>query len=294
MTWTPANARILALALLLLRAGPSWGQQPAAGPATPGQAVVATPRDPKAPVAGTADGRGPTGPVQLRILSPKPGEELPLPQDPASGATVHVVLELKNYETFLDPATKTGQAVALFLDSLPYYPDHDPSKPWAFRKLAPGTHTLRAVPIRPWGEPIREEGAFASVTFSVGPRAVGSAPAAAEPALTVLRPRFRTRYTAAQAAGLTFDFLVTGCKLSEERGPGTCRVRYRVDGQHEVKLDRAGPVRIEGLTPGRHTFAAGLTLDDKLIPGALTLVQGWFDVEGPGSPAQKPAPPPAS
>lgn len=260
--------------------GPA-AQEPPMAPAT----ATATPRDPKSPVRGFADGRGPTGPVQLRILSPKQGEEIPLPQIVSNGAVVRVSFELENYETFLDPVTKTGQAIAIFLDGLPHFTHYSPSQPWTFRKIAPGTHTLRAVAIRPWGEPIREEGAFASVTFSVGPKAEKNAPAPGEPILTVFSPRFRTKISAAQAAGLEFSFLVTGCTLSDVPGPGNCRLRYRVDSHPEVILVRPDPVRIEGLGPGRHGFAAGITRDNKLVPGAFTLVQGVIDVEDSSSPS---------
>ncbi|MBK9088532.1 MAG: hypothetical protein IPL90_05600 [Holophagales bacterium] len=264
------------------------GQAPApAAPAVPAPAAQApatsaegatTPRDPKSPIRGCADGRGPTGPVSLKILSPAPGEEIPLPGAVANGAPVEVKLELTNYETFLDPATKTGQAVAIFLDGLPYYSHYEPSKPWLFRKVAPGTHTLRAVPIRPWGDPIREDGAFAMVTFRIGPKSEKNAPAPGEPVLTVLEPKLRKKYPTAEAASLRFEFLVRGCRVSDGSEADACRVRYRIDDRKEAILSKPESVPIEGLAAGRHVFVAGLTRDGKLIPGAYTLVQGSFDV----------------
>lgn len=293
MAKTLLNSTLLFAASLLLAAVPALGrpQAPAEGarPATPPPPAAATPRSPKAPAPGYADGRGPTGPVTLRILSPKQDDEIPLPGAVANGASVRVVLDLKNYETFFDPATKTGQAVALFLDGLPYFTHYNAALPWSFKKVAPGTHTLRAVPIRPWGEPIREPGAFASVTFSVGPRAEKNAPAPGEPILTILSPRFRSKIPAAQAQAIPFSFLVSGCTLAETKGPDTCRVRYRVDGAKEVILTDGKPVSIGPFAPGLHTLAAGLTRDEKLIPGAFTLVQGYFEVEADGGAATTPA-----
>ena len=256
---------------------PAASAPAAPAPATPAQGAT-TPRDPKSPVPGVADGRGPTGPVSLKFLSPAPGEEIPLPGAVANGAPVEVKLELKNYETFYDPATKSGQAVAIFLDGLPYFTHYEPSKPWLFRKVAPGTHTLRAVPIRPWGDPIREDDAFAMVTFRIGPKSEKNAPSAGEPVLTVLEPKMRRKYAAAEAASMRFEFLVRGCRVSDGAEPDACRLRYRIDDRKEVILSKPESVPIDGLAAGRHVFVAGLTRDGKLIPGAYTLVQGSFEV----------------
>lgn len=262
----------------------------AAAPAAPA-APIATPKDPKSPIAGVADGRGPTGPVEIRILEPKAGEVIPVAGAAASGSPVRLVVELKNFETFLDPATKTGQAVAIVLDGLPYFSHYDATKPWTFKKIPPGTHTLRVVPIRPWGEPIREPGAFASVTFSVGEKDGKNAPAPGEPTLTLLSPRGRAKYTPAQAAALTFDFVVAGCRVTEEEAPDACRVRYKIGDRPEVRLTKPASAPIEALPAGKYGFVAGLTRDDKVIPGAFTLAQGSFEVEGDAAAPNAPAAP---
>lgn len=273
------------LAPILIAALAATGQPPpsSSSAAVPSPPVAfagdgTTPRDPKSPVPGIADGRGPTGPVFLKILRPAQNEEIPLPGEAANGAEVHVAFDLKNYATFFDTATKSGQGVAIFLDALPYFTHYDVSKPWVFRKVPPGTHTLRAVPIRPWGDPIREEGAFAMVTFRVGPKSDKAAPIAGEPVLTVFSPKPRAKYSPAEAASLKFDFLVRGCSVSEERKPDACRVRYRIDDRPEVILSKSESVPLTGLTVGRHGFSVGLTRDGKLIPGAFTLVQVAFEV----------------
>ena len=275
---------MLAPTLILLVAMDSPGPSPpSSGPAvvqsTPeASAGDRTPRDPKSPVPGVADGRGPTGPVSLRILRPAPDEEIPLPGEVASGAEVHVAFDLKDYETFFDTATRSGQGVAIILDGLPFFSHYDVSKPWVFRKVPPGPHTLRAVPIRPWGEPIREDGAFAMVTFRVGPRTDKMVPGSGEPALVVFSPRQQGKYSATEAASLKFHFLVRGCRVSEEKAPDTCRVRYRIDDRPEVILSSPEGAPLDGLSVGRHGFSVGLTRDGKLIPGAFALVQLAFEV----------------
>ena len=259
---------------------PPLGASASSAARSPSQSDGTTPRDPKAPVPGVSDGRGPTGPVSLKILRPTQEEEIPLPTEVASGAQVQVSLALENYETFFDPVTKTGQGVAIFLDGLPYFIHYEPSKLWAFRRVPPGTHTLRAVPIRPWGEPIREDDAFAMVTFRVGPKSEKNAPAPGEPILTVFSPKPRAKYLAMEAASLKFDFLVRGCRVSDVGEAGSCRIRYRIDDRPEVILTKPESVPLSGLSVGRHGFSVGLTRDGKLIPGAFTLVQVAFEVTG--------------
>lgn len=254
----------------------------------PVTAAVSTPRDPKPPLPGFADGRGPTGPVGLAIVSPKPGEEIPVAGPQAKGSPVRLVFELKNYETFLDPATKSGQAIAIFLDGLPYFAHFDATKPWTFKNVPVGTHTLRAVPIRPWGEPIRDGGAYASVTFHVGQKDGKNVPAAGEPTLALLSPKPRAKYTAAQAAALPFNFVVSGCRVAEGDGQEVCRVRYKIGDQPEVIVAKEGAVTIASLAPGKYVLMAGLTREKRLIPGTFTLVQASFEVEG-SAPAVAPA-----
>ncbi|MGE5346436.1 MAG: hypothetical protein ACM3JH_10810 [Acidithiobacillales bacterium] len=249
-----------------------------------------TPKDPKSPIPGCADGRGPTGPVEVKILSPTPGELIPIPQVPAGqtppkAAPVEVKLEVKNYESFMDPATKTGQGIALIFDNGPTAVHYEPTKPWVYPRVPPGTHTIRAFPVRPWGESIKEPGAFAMVTFSVGQNNGKNSPEPGGPLLTISSPR--GKYPLGQKVLL--DFLVGGCVVSGKDVPDSCRVRYRVDETPEVILSSPDPVWLTDLPVGRHAFVVGLTREGKLIEGPYVIHQGVFEVVGP---AQPPASPP--
>jgi len=249
-----------------------------------------TPRDPKSPIPDCVDGRGPTGPVEVKIFAPKPDEVFPIPaaavgQPPNKGASVEVKLEVKNWESFQDPGTKCGQGIAIAIDNGPVAIHYDPTKPWLYPKVPAGTHTLRAFPVRPWGEAIREAGAFAMVTFSVGEKDGKNAPALKAPLLTVNRPR--TRIPKGQKVLL--DFLVTNCVVAGHSVPDSCRVRYRVDELPEVILDSPDPVWLPDLPIGRHAYVIGLTRDGKLIDGPFNLHQGTFEVVDTATPAP-PAP----
>jgi hypothetical protein len=265
--------------------------------ALPGVAQQPTPKDPKSPVPGCVDGRGPTGPVEVRILSPVPGEVIPIPrvavgQTPPKGAPVEVKLEVKNYPTFRDPATKTGQGIALVFDNGPTAVHYDLTRSWLYPRVPPGTHTIRAFPVRPWGESIKEPGAFAMVTFSVGQKDGKNSPDPNGPLLTVSSPR--GKYPRGEKVLL--DFLVRGCVVSKKEGPDVCRVRYRIDELPEVILSSPDPVWLSDLPVGRHAYVIGLTREGKLVEGPFILHQGLFEVvgsaEAPASPPKAGAPAP--
>lgn len=257
-------------------------------------ASAQTPKDPKSPIPGYPDGRGPTGPVTLKITSPKPDEVIPIPpaaagQPAATGGPVEVKLELTGFETFQDPATKHGQYVALMLDNFAtVFAYYDITKPWLFKKIPKGTHLLRAFPMRPWGESIKDDSAFATVTFSVGEKDGKNVNPPGAPLLTVDSPRGKIT---ADNGRVLLDFLVTGCLIADKTASAaSCRVRYKIDTDKEVTLDKEDAVWLENVPPGRHAWVVGITKDDKIVPGPYTLAQGAFELEAPGNAAPPAAP----
>ena len=262
----------------------------------PAFAQTAAPKDPKSPVAGIADGRGPTGPVTLKIVSPAPDEVIPIPeaaagQPPAKGAPVTLKVELANFETFEDAATKTGQRLEILVDNISStFPWRDATKPYTFKSLPKGTHMVRIFPVRPWGEAIKEPSALASVTFHVGEKDGKNTVEAGSPVLTVVAPRGKVK---GDAGKVLLDVLVSGCLVAEQSVADSCRLRYKVDTQPEVTLTKVEPVWLEGLTPGRHAYVVGLTRDQKVAPGAFALYQGSFEVESLVNPAAPASAPPA-
>lgn len=258
-------------------------------------AQTATPKDPKSPVPGFADGRGPTGPVTLKIVSPRADEVIAIPPadagQPAATGAVEVRVELTGYETFQDPATKAGQYVALVLDNIPTaFAYYDVTKPWVFTKIPKGTHTLRAFPVRPWGESIKEPSALAMVTFHVGEKDGKNTAEPGSPVLTIVAPRGKVK---GETGKVLLDVLVTGCPVADQSVPESCRLRYKLDTQPEVTLTKVEPVWLEKLTPGRHAYVVGLTRDQKVVPGAFALYQGSFEVESAANPAAPGSAPPA-
>jgi hypothetical protein len=264
--------------------------------ARPLTAQTATPKDPKSPVAGFADGRGPAGPVGLKIVSPGVNEVIPVPeaaagQPPAKGAPVTLKVELTNFETFEDAATKTGQRLEILVDNISTtFPWRDATKPYTFKSLPKGTHTVRIFPVRPWGEAIKEPSAFAMVTFHVGDKDGKNTAEPGSPVLTVVAPRGKVK---GDVGKVLLDVLVSGCPVAEQTVADSCRLRYKLDTLPEVTLTKVEPVWLENLAPGRHAYVVGLTREQKVVPGAFALYQGFFEVESGTNPAAPAAAPPA-
>ena len=262
----------------------------------PASAQTATPKDPKSPLAGFADGRGPTGPVTLKIVSPAADEVIPVPeaaagQPPAKGAAVTLKVELQNFETFEDAATKTGQRLEILVDNISSsFPWRDATKPYTFKSLPKGTHMVRIFPVRPWGEAIKEPSALASVTFHVGEKDGKNTAEAGAAMLTVVSPRGKVK---SDTGKVLLDVLVSGCPVAEQSVADSCRLRYKVDTQPEVTLTKVEPIWLEGLAPGRHAYVIGLTRDQKVVSGPFALFQGSFEVESLVNPAAPGSAPPA-
>ena len=262
----------------------------------PAFAQTAIPKDPKSPVAGIPDGRGPTGPVTLKIVSPAADEIIPVPeapagQPPAKGAPVTLKVELANFETFEDDATKSGQHLEILVDNIAaLFPWRDATKPYTFKSLPKGTHTVRIFPVRPWGEAIKEPSALAMVTFHVGEKDGKNTAEPGSPVLTIVAPRGKVK---GETGKVLLDVLVTGCPVAEQSVPESCRLRYKLDTQPEVTLTKVEPVWLEKLTPGRHVYVVGLMREQKVVPGAFALYQGSFEVESAANPAAPGSAPPA-
>ena len=257
-----------------------------------------TPVDPKAPIPGYPDGRGPKGPVTVKIVSPAADEVIPMPPAVAGapapkGARVEVKVTVENFETWKDEATGKGQHVQLVLDGRALPDWFDTSKPWVFPALPKGTHNLLAFVQRPWEESIREAGAFAAVTFHVGAKNGKPGFDMAQPAVTVGGPR--GKFKRSEAAKLFFDVYVTGCKVGPATEPEACQIIYRLDQEPQKVLTAWEPAIWENVAVGKHSYVVALYRGEKRIEAPFALAQGAFEVveDPPAAPAPA-APAPAA
>ncbi|HYN44073.1 MAG TPA: hypothetical protein VE129_20010, partial [Thermoanaerobaculia bacterium] len=255
-----------------------------------------TPVDPKSPIPGYPDGRGPKGPVTVKIVSPTADEVIPWPaavegQPAPKGARVEVKVTVENFETWKDEATGRGQHVQLVLDgrALPDWFQTD--KPWIFPALAKGTHTLLAFVQRSWEEAIREPGAFAAVTFHVGEKNGKPAFDMAQPAVSVGGPR--GKFKKAESAKIVFDVYVTGCKVGPATDPEACQIVYRLNQDPQQTLTAWAPAIWENVPVGKHSYVVALYKGEKRIEAPFALAQGSFEVADEAAAPAAPAAPAA-
>lgn len=253
-----------------------------------------TPVDPKSPVPGFPDGRGPKGPVTVKIVSPTAEEVIPMPaaaegQPAPKGARVEVKVTVENFETWKDEATGRGQHVQLVLDGRALPAWYQTDKPWIFPALPKGTHTLLAFVQRPWQESIREPGAFAAVTFHVAEKNGKPSFDMAQPAITVGAPR--GKFKKSEAAKIFFDVYVTGCKVGPATDPEACQIVYRLNQDPQQILTQWAPAIWENVPVGKHSYIVALYRGEKRIEAPFALSQGFFEVaDEAAAPAAGPGP----
>ncbi|MDS3862410.1 hypothetical protein RIF25_16560 [Thermosynechococcaceae cyanobacterium BACA0444] len=119
---------------------------------------------------------------QVEILSPRPDEIL-------ADTQVTLKIGVKNLPIFRDLATGLGPYLQVTLDNQASRPVYALEKPVMIEDLAPGTHTLRVVAVRPWGESFKTAGAFAQVTFHTLVESDQNSPPPQRPLLTYNQPQ---------------------------------------------------------------------------------------------------------
>lgn len=188
---------------------------------------------------------------ELHIISPVEGSEI---DGSVVRVRLHLAGELKDYAPHKDPATGQGNHVHVVLDNEPYEAYYDLSQPFEFRDVAPGIHTVRVFPSRPWHESYKNDGAFQMVTFTVKGSVDRATAHAREvnpigPLLTYSRPK--GEYKGADADPIMIDFWLSNARLKGDGGE--YRVRYIVDDDEPRYIDKWEPIWLSGWLPGKHT-----------------------------------------
>ena len=190
---------------------------------------------------------------ELHIISPAEGSVI---DGSVISVKLHLAGDLKGYVPHKDPATEQGNHVHVILDNEPYEAYYDLDQPFELRDVAPGKHTLRVFPSRPWHESYKNEGAFQMVTFTVkgaeNKETKGSETDEVnprKPLLTYSRPK--GEYKSDEADLIMIDFWLSNARLKGDGGE--YRVRYIVDDDEFRYIDKWGPVWLSGWLPGKHT-----------------------------------------
>ncbi|CCI25965.1 FHA domain containing protein [Microcystis aeruginosa PCC 9809] len=182
---------------------------------------------------------------QVTILSPLAEQVFDDPQ-------VTVKLQVSGLPIFQDDTLKLGPHLSLIVDNEPAAAIYDLKQPIILENLAPGTHTLRVLALRPWQESFKNDGAFAETTFHILTKTGKNAPDHNLPLLTYSSPQ-----GIYGAEPLLLDFYLSNAPL---RLPNTAngdnslqnwRIRVTVNGESFL-LDTWEPIYLKGFAKGNN------------------------------------------
>ena len=155
-------------------------------------------------------------------------------------------LRVKDYPLYKDQKLGLGPHVNVFLDNLHYQDVYDQSEPLNFSDLSPGTHTVRAVAVRPWEESYKTPGAYDQVTFQVFAPTQSSQPDLTRPILMLNSPQSES-----SSNPILLDYLVTSpnAKSAQADVTESWKVRVSLKGTSFV-TSQESPIYLKGLKPG--------------------------------------------
>lgn len=191
---------------------------------------------------------------QVAIASPQPDQII-------EDTQLTVKLEFQNFSIYKDETLALGPHVQLMLDNQPARSIYSLEETITFEDLAPGSHMLRAIAVRPWGESFKNETAYAQTRFHVFAQTNENTPDPDLPLLTFIEPQGTF-----SAEPLLLDFYLTNAPLhmlaqadAEDDLPDW-KIRAAVNGKSFV-FDQWQPLYLKGFKPGKSWLQ--LTLIDE-------------------------------
>ncbi|MDB9410537.1 hypothetical protein PN434_18825 [Microcystis aeruginosa CS-558/01A06] len=182
---------------------------------------------------------------QVTILSPLAEQVFDDPQ-------VTVKLQVSDLPIFQDDTLKLGPHLSLIVDNEPAAAIYDLKQPIILENLAPGTHTLRVLALRPWQESFKNDGAFAETTFHILTKTGKNAPDHNLPLLTYSHPQ-----GIYGAEPILLDFYLSNAPLrlsntaNGDNNLQDWRIRVTVNGESFL-LDTWEPIYLKGFNKGNN------------------------------------------
>ncbi|GCA85006.1 hypothetical protein MiHa_02983 [Microcystis aeruginosa NIES-2522] len=182
---------------------------------------------------------------QVTILSP-------LAEQVFDHTQVTVKLQVSDLPIFQDDTLKLGPHLSLIVDNEPAAAIYDLKQPIILENLAPGTHTLRVLALRPWQESFKNDGAFAETTFHILTKTGKNAPDHNLPLLTYSSPQ-----GIYGAEPILLDFYLSNAPLrlsntaNGDNNLQDWRIRVTVNGESFL-LDTWEPIYLKGFDKGNN------------------------------------------
>ena len=187
---------------------------------------------------------------QLKQYSPQVKIISPQTEQVFNQTEINVQLEVEDLPVFRDEKLKLGNHLNLILDNEPSKPIYDLTKPTKLENLAPGTHTIRVLASRPWGESFKNDGAYAQTTFSVLAKTNDNRPDLNLPLLTYNNPTGTYG-----AEPFLLDFYLTNAPLHAvaQNNPNILdwRIKATINGESFL-LEDWQAVYLKGLNEGEN------------------------------------------
>ncbi|MEM6449100.1 MAG: hypothetical protein AAF703_02175 [Cyanobacteria bacterium P01_D01_bin.105] len=188
---------------------------------------------------------------QVRITYPKAEQVI-------DNTTATVKLQLRGLSIYKEEKFGLGPHLQLSLDNQPGQAVYDLDAPIEFTDLAPGTHTLRAIALKPWGESFKNDGAFSETTFHVFAPTQENRPNPKQPELIYNQPQGTYG-----AEPILLDFYLNNTPLhllaAEDDTLQDWKIRCDINGQ-SFTFDQWQPIYLRGFKPGQNWIK--LTLVD--------------------------------
>ena len=180
---------------------------------------------------------------EVKIIAPKAEQTF-------NKTEIEVRLNVENLPIFKDDTLQLGNHLNLVVDNEPFQAIYSIKEPIIIKNLTPGTHTIRAFAVRPWGESFKNEKAYAQTTFNVLTKTNDNRPEAGIPLLTYNSPTGTYG-----AEPLLLDFYLTNAPLHEiaQNNPNLkdWRIKATVNGT-SFTLEDWQPIYLTGLEPGEN------------------------------------------
>ncbi|MEL6455970.1 MAG: hypothetical protein AAFQ40_14790 [Cyanobacteria bacterium J06623_5] len=172
---------------------------------------------------------------------------------------LEVKLSLRGLPVYKDEAIGLGPHLQVVLDNQPPQSVYDLANPLVLEGLTPGSHTLRAFAVKPWGESFKNPAAFAQTTFHIFAKTGENTPNPQQPLLTYNEPS-----STYGAEPVLLDFYLTNAPLhdiakeSQDDEIADWQIRCTINGQ-SFTFDQWKPIYIKGLKPGLNWLELSLT-----------------------------------
>ncbi len=180
---------------------------------------------------------------QVAIAFPKPDQII-------ETTTLAVQITLRGLSIYKDEATNLGPHLQVILDNQPAQSIYSLDDPLEFLELAPGSHTLRVLAVKPWGESFKNATAYAQTAFHVFAKTGENTPSPNQPLLTYNEPQ-----GSYGAEPILLDFYLSNAPLhliaQDDPTLRDWKIRCDLNGQRFV-FDQWQPMYLKGFKPGQN------------------------------------------